>query len=123
MAAQEARDRFTEAMDDDLNTPQALAALFDLARTINRYDADGHDVAPAQAVLRELAGVLGLTLARRDESVDADLAARVQALVDRRAALRAERDFAGADAIRDELAGMGVVVTDSPSGATWRLAE
>jgi cysteinyl-tRNA synthetase len=54
--------KFIDAMDDDLNTPRAIAALFDLAREINRAAEDGHDVSGAQAKLRELAGVLGLTL-------------------------------------------------------------
>ena len=97
--ADSARERFIEAMDDDLNTPQALAALFDLARDINRASSEGRDVTVAQAALRELTGVLGLTLEHLEAVVDADLAARAQALVDRRAELRAARDFAGADAL------------------------
>ena len=119
--AASARERFIEAMDDDLNTPQALAALFDLARDVNRVSSEGRDATEAQAALRELTGVLGLTLEQREAAVDADLAARAQALVDRRAELRAARDFTGADAIRDELASMGVEVTDSPTGTTWRV--
>ena len=117
----EARARFIEAMDDDLNSPQAVAALFDLARDINRGSSEGRDVSQAQAALLELTGVLGLTLEQREAAVDADLASRAQALVDRRAELRAARDFAGADAVRDDLAALGVEVTDSPAGTTWRV--
>ena len=117
----EARARFIEAMDDDMNSPQAVAALFDLAREINRGSTEGRDVSEAQAALIELTGVLGLTLEQRGGVVDADLAARAQVLVDKRAELRAARDFAGADAVRDELAAMGIEVTDSPSGTTWRV--
>ena len=117
----EARARFIEAMDDDLNSPQAVAALFDLARDINRGSSEGRDVSQAQAALVELTGVLGLTLEQRKATVDADLASRAQALVDKRAELRAARDFAGADAVRAELTAMGVEVTDSPSGTTWRV--
>ena len=116
-----ARERFIEAMDDDLNTPQAVAALFDLAREINRESAEGRGAAAAQEELRELAGTLGLTLREPDSAVDAEFAARADALVARRAELRAARDFAGADAVRDELAAMGVELTDSPSGTTWRI--
>ena len=58
-------ERFVQAMDDDFNTPQALAALFDLARELNRGREEGCGVAQAQATLRELGGVLGLTFARR----------------------------------------------------------
>ena len=119
--ASETRSRFIEAMDDDLNSPQAVAALFDLARDINRGSTKGQDVASAQETLRELTAVLGLTLEEREASIDADLAARVEALVEQRAALRAARDFAGADAVRDQLAALGVELTDSPSGTTWRV--
>ena len=115
-----ARERFIEAMDDDLNTPQAVAALFDLAREINRESAEGRGAAAAQETLRELAGTLGLTLREPAAAVDAEFAARVDALVARRGELRAARDFAGADAVRAELAAMGVELTDSPSGTTWR---
>ncbi len=117
-----ALERFIEAMDDDLNTPQAVAALFDLAREINRESAEGRGAAAAQEELRELAGTLGLTLREPDSAVDAEFAARADALVARRAELRAARDFAGADAVRAELAAMGVELTDSPSGTTWRAA-
>ena len=118
-----ARERFIEAMDDDLNTPQAVAALFDLAREINRESAEGRGAAAAQETLRELAGTLGLTLREPAAAVDAEFAARVDALVARRGELRAARDFAGADAVRAELAAMGVELTDSPSGTTWRATE
>ena len=118
---QPARERFVEAMDDDLNTPQAVAALFDLAREINRESAEGRGVAAGQETLRELAGTLGLTLREPDAAMDDGFAARVDALVARRAELRAARDFAGADAVRAELAAMGVELTDSPSGTTWRI--
>ena len=118
-----ARDRFVEAMDDDLNTPQALAALFDLARDVNRASAEGRSVVADQETLRELAGVLGLSLREPETADDGEFAARVEALVARRAELRAARDFAGADAVRAELAAMGVELADSPSGpTTWRRA-
>ncbi|MYF65100.1 MAG: cysteine--tRNA ligase, partial [Chloroflexi bacterium] len=119
--ASEARVRFIEAMDDDLNSPQAVAALFDLARDINRGSTEGQDVASAQETLCELTAVLGLTLEEREASVDADLAARVAALVEERAVLRSARAFAGADAVRARLTAMGVELTDSPSGTTWRV--
>jgi len=120
---QPARDRFVEAMDDDLNTPQALAALFDLARDVNRASAEGRSIAAAQETLRELASVLGLSLREPETAADAEFASRVEALVARRAELRAARDFAGADAVRAELAAMGVELADSPSGpTTWRRA-
>src|SRR5690606_28062837 len=116
------RARFVEAMEADLSTPSALAVLFDLSRAINRARDAGEDVAAPQGLLRELAGVLGLTLEEPapETLVDAaavaklaaslevacggkDVGATVQALIERRAAARGDRDFALADRIRDEL--------------------
>jgi cysteinyl-tRNA synthetase len=113
-----ARARFIEAMDDDLNTPRALAALFDLARDINREAAAGGDVAPAQATLRELCGVLGLTL---EAPPARSLAAApfIELLIEIRAELRAARQWALADRIRDRLAALGIELQDSPDGTTW----
>ena len=134
------RARFIEAMDDDLNTAQALAALFDLARAINRGREEGADPAPAQATLRELASVLGLALAGsahgelsrlsaptlaavasrfRVSCGGSDVEGTVEALLARREAARAERDFALADAIRDALQDAGVEVQDGSQGARW----
>jgi cysteinyl-tRNA synthetase len=66
------RDRFITAMDDDLNTPQALAVLFDLAKAINRAHDERRAVGEAQALLIELAGVLGLQLERSERSIEAE---------------------------------------------------
>jgi cysteinyl-tRNA synthetase len=136
------RARFIEAMEDDLGTPQALAALFDLARAINRARDAGEDVRDAQATLQELGGVLGLVL---DESIEdaaalldavalsklaarldvscggTDAASTIEALIDRRAAARKDRDFALADRLRDELAALGVVLEDSADGTRWSV--
>ena len=114
----EARERFTEAMDDDLNTPRALAALFDLARAINRAHDEGHDAGDAQATLRELAGVLGFTLhepPHRDENA----APFVDLLVELRSDLRAARQYALADQVRDGLVELGVELQDGPEGTEW----
>ncbi|TAK78768.1 MAG: cysteine--tRNA ligase, partial [Dehalococcoidia bacterium] len=135
------RARFVEAMEDDLGTPQALAALFDLARAINRSRDAGEDVAAAQAALRELARVLGLTLVERaaDEAAarldpapfaklasrlsvacsGKDVASTVDALVARRVAARTEKDWALADTIRKELDALGVTLEDSAAGTRW----
>ena len=116
------RDRFKAAMDDDFNTPQAVAALFDLAREINRAVEQGRGVDDAQAAMRELGGqVLGFTFVEPDVAVSDEMSARIQALVDQRQAHRAERRFADADAVRDELTALGVTLTDSPAGTEWRL--
>jgi cysteinyl-tRNA synthetase len=115
------RARFTAAMDDDLNTPQALAALFDLARDINRGRDAGQSIGPGQAALREMGRVLGLTFVDRPPP-EADLAAApfIDLLVSVRTELRAARQFALADQIRDALAEQGVTLEDGPQGTQWQ---
>ncbi|GIW14478.1 MAG: cysteine--tRNA ligase [Tepidiforma sp.] len=112
------RARFIEAMDDDLNTPRALAALFELARDINRAAAAGADIGPARATLRELCGVLGLTL---EAPAARSLAAApfIDLLVEIRAELRAAKQWALADRIRERLASLGIELQDSADGTTW----
>ena len=113
------RERFVEAMDDDFNTAQALAALFDLAREINRAGA-ARDAAAGRERLRDLAGVLGLTLRGPDDTA-ANAAPFIDLLVETRAGLRQARQFELADQIRDRLAGLGVTLEDGPKGTRWKL--
>ena len=115
------RERFLGAMDDDLNTPQAIAALFDLARDINRERDGGRSTTEAQQTLRELGGILGLTFEEPAAGSD-ELAAKpfIDLLVNTRTELRQARQFALADRIRDELAAQGVVLEDSAQGTVWR---
>jgi cysteinyl-tRNA synthetase len=120
--ASQARGKFIAAMDDDFGTPQAVAALYDLAREINRARGEGaaaDALAPAQAALRELAGVLGLSL---EKTVSDKLAASpfIELLIATRQDLRAARQFALADKIRDELAKLGVVLEDGAQGTVWK---
>lgn len=116
------RQRVLEAMDDDFSTPQALAALFDLAHEINRAGGEGRDVGDAQRSLRVLGGdLLGFSFEEREVAVAPELAERIEELVAQRTALRSERKFAEADAVRDELAAMSVVLTDTADGTTWRV--
>ena len=115
------RERFIEAMDDDLNTPRALAAVFDLAREIFTHQANGADIADGQAVLKELVGVLGLTL-EEPEIDDASDSSEIEALIAQRQEARQQRDFNTADTIRDQLLDMGIEISDTPQGTTWRRA-
>ncbi|MDE2861302.1 MAG: cysteine--tRNA ligase [Chloroflexota bacterium] len=115
------RDRFTSAMDDDLNTPQAVAALFDLAREINRQREAGRSVSSAQATLRQLASVLGLTLSDPADDERKDAHPFIDLLVETRSRLRAERNFQLGDSIRDQLDELGVTLEDSPDGTKWRF--
>jgi len=141
LEAGERTQEFVAALDDDLNTPSALAALFGLAQSVNRAADDGLDFRPLQEELRELAGVLGLTLATPDEStldlgalataaagfgvdvsaIGGEAAEVIEALIARRAEARKARDFATGDAIRDALAGLGVELKDSPTGTEWSV--
>jgi cysteinyl-tRNA synthetase len=116
------RDRFLNAMDNDLNTPQALACLFDLAREINRAVEAGRNACPAQDALRELGGILGLTFQERASGDQHRLAAKpfIDLLVNTRLELRRAKQYALADQIRDELAKQGVTVEDTPQGSEWQ---
>ena len=114
-----AKAQFVEAMDDDFNSPRALAAMFELAREINRGKDEGADVLGAQDTLRELSGVLGISL---DETAETSAAGPfVQMLVNVRTELRAARQFDIADSIRDRLSELGVTIEDTPEGTEWRI--
>jgi len=123
------REQFQAAMNDDFNTPEALAVLFELAREINRVRAgDGPAAAALGAELRSLGGVLGIlredpeTYLRGESSEAGLIDARIQALIDRRVAARKAKDWAAADRIRDELQAAGILLEDGPTGTIWRRA-
>jgi len=101
-------------MDDDLNTPDALAAVFDLVKEINTLSAASSKAAleTAAAAFDEITGVLGLLYNRKKDEVPAE----VTALVEKRAAAKKAKDWATADAIRAELTAMGWAVKDTAQG-------
>ena len=112
---EEARTKFKTAMDDDLNTPDALAAIFDLVKDINTL-SDASDKATLETAAKtfdELTGVLGLLYNRK--KTDA-IPAEVTALVEERAAAKKAKDWGRADAIRAQLTEMGWSVTDTAQG-------
>jgi len=113
------RDRFVQAMDDDLNTAQAISVLFELARDINRARDAGRSVREAQAVLRELASVLGLRLEAPSDGAMA-AAPFIDLLVSLRKELREAKQYALADRIRSGLGELGIVLEDTPSGTVWK---
>jgi cysteinyl-tRNA synthetase len=117
------REDFESAMDDDFNTSVALAALFELVRSINTARDTGMDVntlTKAQDILRELAGVLGLQLQEK-RVVPIEAENFIQLLIEVREELRSEKHFALADRIRDRLLELGIALEDGKTGTTWKL--
>jgi len=139
------RRRFVETMDDDFNTAQALAALFDFARDINRASEAGYSVARAQQVLLELAGVLGLTFQLSwakplDDELFAQISASVykelsradapdekqgaekliENLIKLRNELRQAKQWQQADMVRAKLDEAGIALEDTPKGTVWK---
>jgi cysteinyl-tRNA synthetase len=121
--------RFQAAMDDDFNTPEALAVLFELTRAINRSrEQDVAEAARLAATLRVLSGRLGILQADpefylRGEQGGEDSGpddAAIDALVAQRDQARVDRNWTEADRIRDQLTALGVVLEDAPGGTLWR---
>lgn len=116
---------FKTAMDDDFNTPGALAVLFELAREINKLKAENQMEANKLASrLKQLAAVLGL-LEQEAETflqgdADNDEVAKIEALIKQRNDARAAKDWAAADAARDALKAMNIILEDGANGTTWR---
>ena len=113
------REQFIEAMDDDLNTADGVAAIFDLVKDINISILDkevSKNVCQTAAdVFDELCDVLGILYNRKSNDVDAD----IEALIEERQTARANKDWATADRIRDELKAKGIILKDTPQGVTW----
>jgi len=119
-AASQLREQFTAALDDDLNAPRAVAALFDFVTAGNRALDRGAGVPPAvREAFRWATGVLDVLPTAK--AADADLAVWVEERIQARKAARQARDFAKADAIRDELSGRGIALEDGPGGTKWRV--
>ncbi len=125
------RERFAQAMDDDFNTPEALAVLFDLAREINRLRTEDEAAAARLgASLRQLGELLGLLQTNPEtflrgsgeggEGASALTAEQIEALIAERATARKAKQWAEADRIRNLLQEGGVVLEDTPKGTTWR---
>ena len=118
-------EAFKAAMNDDFNTPNAVSTLFEMAREINKLKTEDKAKADGLAAsLRELASVLGL-LEQDPETFlqgnsNDDEVAKIEALIKQRNDARAAKDWANADAARDALNEMGIVLEDGPQGTTWR---
>lgn len=112
------KEKFIAAMDDDLNTADALAEVFNLAKDINNLIdacAKKQTLACAGKLFDELTDVLGILYVKKDEGIDE----KVEELIAQRTAARKNKDFATADKIRDELKNMGIALEDTPQGVKW----
>ncbi len=113
------REQFIDAMDDDLNTADGLSAVFELVKDINTKIID-KDVSKnvcdtAAQIFDELCGVLGILYNRKSNDLDSE----IEALIEQRQTARANKDWATADMIRDDLKARGIILKDTPQGVTW----
>ena len=113
------KDQFIAAMDDDLNTADAITAIFELVKDINTTvitDAPSKELVEiATTLFDELTGVLGLVYNRKTESLDDE----IEKMIEARTQARKDRNWAEADRIRDELKAQGIVLEDTPQGVKW----
>ena len=117
------RQQFIQAMDDDLNTADGLAAVYELARDINSYIAaprGKETLENAAKVFDELCSVLGILYNRKEKG---SLDQEIEELIAQRQQARKEKNFALADQIRDGLKARGIVLEDTPQGVKWHRAE
>lgn len=125
-AASEAREKFIQGMDDDFNTAVALAAVHDLARSVNDALHSSSEVSRgglrrAVDTMEELGGILGLFREKEEGATDSEMVdGLVELLVQVRGELRAKKEWALADRIRDGLREMGIVLEDTASGTVWK---
>jgi cysteinyl-tRNA synthetase len=106
-------------MDDDLNSPQALAAIFDLCRKMNQSRDRGTNVSKAADLVHELTGVLGFTLEAPPQKEDGLSDDAINDLIEQRKIARNEKRWGDADAVRDQLDAVGISIADSGGETTW----
>ena len=119
-AAERAKARFLEEMDDDFNTANAISVLFDLAREANKYMQQPQtSIASLDAIIEtmtEIGDVLGVSLEKEEEMLDED----IEQLLKERVEARKNKNFARADEIRDQLENDGILLEDTPQGTRWK---
>ncbi|NLP13989.1 MAG: cysteine--tRNA ligase [Clostridium sp.] len=118
------KEKFIDAMDDDLNTADALAAVFDIVKESNTNINAGNNpskeiIEYAYSLIKELGGVLGIAQKKQDKSIDSE----IQELINKRQQARKEKDWNTADEIRDRLKDMGIILEDTPQGVKWSFRK
>ena len=119
-----AKKRFSDSMNDDLNTADAISAIFDIVSAANKNLSQNGDnsktaVSAALAAIHELGDVLGLFMKKEHENIDDE----IEALIAKRNEARKNKDWAEADRIRDELKARNIILKDTPLGVKWSYAE
>lgn len=118
--------RFEDAMNDDFNMPIAFSVLFDMAKELNKHDKLSAEAKKLASVLKGLGAILGIlqndpsAYLQGDDGQNAGFAQQVERLIERRNQARIDKEWSSADAARDELNALGVVLEDSANGTTWR---
>ncbi len=123
-AIEKAKKRFRDSMDDDLNTADAISAIFDIVSSANKnLSQDGNNskevIEKTLAAIHEIGDVLGLFEEKEEASVDAE----IEALIEQRNEARKNKNWAEADRIRDELAARNIILKDTPMGVKWSYAK
>lgn len=123
-ALEKAKKRFCDAMDDDLNTADAISAIFDIVSVANKNLSQNGDNAKSiiedtLCAIHEIGDVLGLFEEKEEASVDNE----IEALIEKRNEARKNKDWAEADRIRDELKARNIILKDTPMGVKWSYAE
>ncbi|MEX2525706.1 MAG: cysteine--tRNA ligase [Gammaproteobacteria bacterium] len=120
-------EKFHEAMDDDFNTPEAIAVMHGIAHELNRLpDKNSEQARNLAATLRRLGGILGLlqdsaeAFLQGGAAEDGLSAGEIEALIEQRAEAKKAKNFSEADRIREQLKEQGIILEDSPQGTTWR---
>ena len=119
------KQQFINAMDDDLNTPRAIATIFDLSKDLNQLNNKNIDITEGQILLNRLTNVLGIELTNKNKESDKDLYLEplMSILTDIRFELRNKKEFELADKIRSGLYDLGINLEDNPKGTRWNFIE
>jgi len=118
--------KFEAAMNDDFNMPVAVSVLFDVVKDLNKLSSESQDAKDTAGVLRQLGAVLGILEGDPSQflqgDADQDFAVQVEALIAKRVKARNDKEWASADAVRDELSSLGIILEETASGTSWRKA-